>query len=390
MIFDGSEIRHVSNCPVCNRGAVVFCDLPGYPITEVFKNFGNGDYQGPTKADQSLRYCGPCKHLFLGTHLPKDFIYTNYVTESSGSQGSMLALRNFYDFVMEHLTFTPDSVIDIGANDTSLLELFLHFKCKLLGIDPNVSSPIPEIECFKGYVEDFEFGEISMGKRVFLCSHTLEHIYQPKAFFERLSSALTSDDEVFMQFPSLELLVRDARFDQVHHQHLNYFSLSSISKLVSDFGLSVVSYRYDSDHYGALMCRIRKCSAVCLSTKPGLDLSDLNAAHGVFIQSINAAECRIAAFKDDFYCFGASLMLPILAFYMPSLHRACSILDGSPAKLGLTYVNFERPISSDAGFHFNEADFVVTAVATKAAARSVTNLLSQRDARNIVLPLNML
>jgi len=390
MLFDRSELRRLTNCPVCDRDSLLFCELPGYPITEVFKKFGTADYKGPTEADQSLRFCEACQHLFLGTHLPKDFIYSNYLTESSSSQGSMLALKNFHAFVMEHLTFTPNSIIDIGANDISLLKLFLNFKSRLIGVDPNVSSSNPRIECFRGYVEDFDFSEVNAGNRVFLCSHTLEHIYRPASLFERFSSVLKSGDEVFMQFPSLELLVRDARFDQVHHQHLNYFSLASVSKLVSTFGLSVVSYRYDSDHYGALMCRIRKCPPIDLSIKRVIDLTELNFSHKVFTQSINAAETRVGAFKDEFFCFGASLMLPILGYYIPSLCRAQSILDGSPTKHGLTYVNFQRPIGSDADVNFSEADFVVTAVATKAATRSITNLLSQRGARNIVLPLNML
>ncbi len=146
-----------------------------------------------------------------------------------------------------------------------------------------------------------------------------------------------------MQFPSFELLVRDARFDPVHHQHLNYFSLNSVSILLAKSGMSVVFYRYDSDHYGALMCRIKKSYTIPFSNTVRFSLWDLNAARQVFMQLINAAERRIAAFKDDLYYFGASLTLPILGYSMASMHPTCTILDGRSVKDGLTYVNFLAP-----------------------------------------------
>lgn len=390
MKFADDTITVVADCPVCGIPGEIIAEMPAYPITEVFKPFGSTDYSGPTQADQRLLYCEACNHLYLSHHLPRDFIYSNYVTESSSSQGAQIALDNFHAFVSRAGVGPASSIIDIGANDTSLLRRFAGGGAKLIGIDPNISSDDPGIQCVKGYVEECDLAAMAPGRRIFLCSHTIEHLYDVRAFMRQIAEVLGTDDDFFLQLPSCELLVRDVRFDQVHHQHLNYFSIRSLSRLLAECGLTVVRHHYDSDHYGALMCHVRKGAASQHAAQSiEVDSGLVRASHRAFMQSMQAAQARIGLL-GNFYCFGASLMLPVLAYYLPSLANAHSILDGSSAKHGLTYINFERPIKGDGGIEYRDSDFVVTAVATKAATRRIAGTLFERGARNIVFPLNTL
>lgn len=390
MTFKTEQIISISCCPICDGVAQVVAQMPDYPITEIYKDYGSNDYIGPRNAHQSLRYCEGCQHLFIGEHLPRDFLYAHYVTESSASRGAQIALDHFYDFISAKSTISSATIIDIGANDTSLLERFVNKSAKLIGIDPNISSDNPQIQCVKGYVEDCDLNSLTFGRRIFLCSHTLEHIYNPRAFLKQLSSVVKVEDDLFMQFPSFELLVRDGRFDQVHHQHLNYFSLKSISKLLGEFGLRIDSYHFDSDHYGALICHIRRGGASIVASGFLYNFDDVMTSYLGFRQCMTACDLRIETFAENFYCFGASLMLPILGYYLPSLDRAKSIIDSSKTKHGLTYINFERPIISDGMIDYKNCNLVITAVATKAAARQVTKFLIEREALNIVFPINML
>ena len=390
--FDQTQVQASNRCPVCCRDGECIVNLPDYPITEVYKPFGSKDYAGPICADQSLLFCPECEHLYLGMYLPRDFLYTHYVTESSASLGAQIALDNFHAFVVASKPEPAAGIIDIGANDTSLLGRFADYGAKLVGVDPNITSNDPRIECVKGYVEDCNLAAIAPGRRIYLCSHTIEHLYDVRGFMRQMAAVLTDDDDFFVQFPSFELLVRDASFDQVHHQHLNYFSLRSFSRLLADCGLVVIDYRFDGDHYGALMCHVQKAPASAVTLPQGVQRNSerVRAAHRAFLQSMAAAEQRIALLDGDFYCFGASLMLPILAYYLPSLVCGRAILDSNRSKHGLTYINFELPIRGDEEVNYHDIDLVITAVATKAATRRIARLLIERGARNIVFPLNTL
>ena len=199
--------------------------LKDYPVTEIYQKFNDNSFEFPTNFDQELRFCPKSNHAFLGRLLPQDFIYKsdNYHTISSSSQGSVTALNNFYSFVNKNLLEGSQSFIDIGANDTMLLKKFSNHAAKLVGIDPNVNSDDKDIICIKDYLENVDLSNYAKGKKTFLSSHTLEHIYEPREFMKILSESSTEEDQFFFQFPSLDLLLRDNRFDQIHHQHIHYF-----------------------------------------------------------------------------------------------------------------------------------------------------------------------
>lgn len=386
-----NKINQNHSCPLCGSACLKLVDLPNYPITEVYQKFGENLFPYPTSYDQALNYCQPCQHGFLANLLDKDFIYGNYNTHSAASLGSINAINNFFDFISSHKIQNKQLVIDIGANDTFLLKKFETSNARLIGVDPNISSDSERIECIKGYIEDIDIKEFGNLKKIFLCSHTLEHIYDPDLFFKQLNKASTSEDEFFFQFPSLDLLIRDCRFDQVHHQHIQYFSLSSIIKALNRNGFNLISHLFDPDHYGTLMIYFKKSSiGEYKRTLSAITSEAIEFSYNVFLSSISSTNSRINFNKGDLHCFGASLMLPILSYYMPNLTSAVSILDGDKNKHGLSYVNFDKEIVSDEKFEYNDSNLIITAVSTKLATRKILKLLIDRKAGNIILPLNTL
>ena len=370
----------------------VLIDLKDYPITEVYQKYNENRFQQPTSFDQELRFCPKTNHAFLGKLLPKEFIYNsdNYHTISSSSQGSVTALDNFYTFVQKNLLPGTESFIDIGANDTLLLKKFSKTNTKLIGIDPNITSDDPNIICIKDYLENVNLLEFSSGKKTFLCSHTLEHIYNPREFMKILSECSSEQDQFFFQFPSLDLLLRDLRFDQIHHQHIHYFSIQSFSNLISQFGFELINYFLDSDHYGTLMVSFRKTEKDINIFKYDeyYSMEDILARYSCFLDDISLTDKKLAFLKTNFYCYGASLMLPVLSYYLPNMNKALKIIDQDKSKTGLSYVNFDVEIVEGLDVDLMNSNILVTAVASKLVTRKIVSKLSELKAMNIILPLN--
>ena len=116
--------------PITGGETELIFNLDNYPITEVYQKFGENSFQFPTSFDQELRLCKETNHVFLGRLLPQKFIYNseNYNTLSSSSHGSVVALENFYKFIMKNIPLNIKTIIDIGANDTLLLRKF-KYRC---------------------------------------------------------------------------------------------------------------------------------------------------------------------------------------------------------------------------------------------------------------------
>ncbi len=304
----------------------------------------------------------------------------------------MVAINNFHDFVTANLKGRHKVILDIGANDTTLLKKFKDSGARLIGVDPNVNSDDPQIETIRGYIEDVDIAGFGSDSKLYLCSHTLEHIFNPAEFLAQLQAVAQPDDEFFFQFPSLDLLVRDGRFDQVHHQHIHYFSLHSFSKLLDQSGFELVTHAFDADHYGTLMSCFRKKRSTTTIAPVGQTYTtgQILLAYRAFTAAFAAANQRLEIDSQGFSCYGASLMLPILHYYMPNLIHASTILDTNPAKFGLSYVNFDVNISDAAQFDYKNANLVVTAISTKLATRKIVSNLVTAGALNIILPYNTL
>lgn len=380
-----------NSSPITGGESELLFNLNRYPITEVYQKFNDNSFSFQTSFDQELRICKKTNHVFLGRLLPQEFIYNseNYNTISSASRGSVTALDNFYNFINDSIPSNVSTIIDIGANDTLMLKKFSDFNVDLIGIDPNIKSDDEKIICIKDYFENTEILTNYSSGRVFLCSHTLEHIYDPRLFMSLLEKNALADDIYFFQFPSIDLLLRDLRFDQLHHQHIHYFSVQSFKYLIEDFGFELISYNLDPDHYGTLQaCFRKKTSEGSIEISDYIDPTIIEKSYEIYKEILSTADKRIAAVKGDFYCFGASLMLPILSYYLPSLINAKNIIDDDTNKLGLSYVNFDREIINSSEINYLNSNFVVTAVATKIATRNIINRLSHLGAMNIILPLN--
>tara|TARA_B110000003_G_scaffold164780_1_gene164734 strand:+ start:18833 stop:19999 length:1167 start_codon:yes stop_codon:yes gene_type:complete len=385
---------NTTNSPIIsNSDSELLISLDQYPVTEIYQQYGSNSFPFNTSFDQELRFCPKTNHAFMSHQLPQEFIYNseNYNTHSSTSIGSLNALDNFFNFIQSDGDLSSDAVIDIGANDTTLLKRFSGKAQKLVGIDPNINSDDRDIECIKDFFENVDIQSISPNKKTFLSSHTLEHIYDPRKFMQILSESTNENDSFFFQFPSIDLLIRDSRFDQLHHQHLHLFSIQSFSQLIADFGFKIVKYQFDPDHYGTLMVQFKKTQneIKIFEYENGFySIEEIKRRYEIFLQNISLANERILQDEAPLYCYGASLMLPIISYYIPEMKKAIKIIDTDSSKSGLSYVNFDVEIVNGSGIDLTKANVLITALATKFATRKIANVLSELKAMNIILPLN--
>lgn len=373
-------LKKGNECPLCFGPMEKLIDLPSYPITELYEPWSETFTEGRGYVDQGFLYCQQCNHGKLETIIPPARLYgEGYRTKSAASIGSMTALNHFAEFIKSRVGNT-DLIIDIGGNDASLVSMF-HVKRKVI-VDPNASG---EAECVRQFIEDVDLEQFSTADgKLIVCSHTIEHIEKPNAFMEKVSKMLFHGDVLALQFPSLELLVADARIEQIHHQHIHYYSLRSISSLLSIHGIEIVHAHYDHDHYGTLMVLCRKGKG---------------EAHGEFILPTEIVEAeetfqwqmqslKLALKGRTFIAFGAALMLPVLAYYLPELKRAEYIADNNPDKDGLRYVNLNLRIRKD--YDLKDRDVLVTAINTKLAQRELVKQAFQKGARNVIVPVHCL
>lgn len=353
--------------------------LPKYPITEMYEPWKKSFQEDRGLLDQELLFCQGCSHAKLGVIVPPAKLYgASYRTRTKASEGASRALYWFADFIDKQSDEDAyDIVIDIGANDGSLLS---YFEDKaLVAVDPNasVSSAVTVI---REFVESADLVTFSGSRKLIVSSHTLEHVEEPAAFISKAASVMRKGDYLALQFPSLERLVHHARIDHIHHQHIHYFSERSITRLLAAHGLKVVAVEFSDWHYGALMVMARKGRGEVAGEE--ITDADLMCACQSFEDEIKAVRVPNGAIA-----YGASLMLPVLSYWL-DLSGIEFIADNDKSKRGMRYINFNKRIETD--FNLRYRDVVITGVASKIAARALVADAFEQGANNVVVPLHTL
>lgn len=383
--FDEMVKSQQVNCPCCGGSALRVMDLPGYPLTEFFRD--SEDSQNPYGfVDQVARFCIDCNHLFLQSVLDASQIYRNYITSSISSRGAVVCIENFVRFIEKAIgDLSPFTIIDIGGNDSTLLEYFL-VKCKnLINIDPNASTRNKSIELRRHFLEQVDFSEFENGlPKIFVSSHTIEHLEDPVKLLANLSKVIGERDYLYLQFPSLEMLVKQKRFDQICHQHINYFSLKSIATVLEREGLQINDFEFDSSHFGTLRLMLtRKRTNMIVPEKFSSSyLSDSFENFRKYYEHLNAL------MEEVFYegqGFGAGLMVPTLAYHLPLINRLARIIDENPARIGKRFISLRPQIEGAEHLDLTKP-VLITSISTKDAARSIFSKLVSRGIRDICIP----
>ena len=229
-----------------------------------------------------------------------------------------------------------------------------------------------------------------------LSSHTLEHLENPRQFIQLLFEHFNEKSVFIFQFPGFETLVDNYRFDQVFHQHLQYFSLKSIIFLLNELEGELIDFRVNPHHWGSLMVAFKKKSKkqsgnqnekflpLCRSFDP----EDIRTHYEMFKCQMNFVSQHLTSiYGEKIYGYGAALMLPILAYHLDNdLSCLEGVIDDDVSKHGMYYINLPVKICPMPGLEeIQKSVMLITAVDNTSII--LPKALSLNPAK-IILPFN--
>lgn len=371
-------------CLCCHKKLKKIIELPKFPITEFYINSSkkvNKDYL----INQAYLYCNNCNHMTISKTLDPKFIYSNYTTVSSQSKGASQCLKNFYSFFKkDDIKFSKSSIIDIGGNDSSFLKLF---KAKnRINIDPNGYDNEKKIKVYKTFFDKINFTKFkSSNQNIFFSSHTLEHLDNPEDLIKNIALNMKNTDRLYLQFPSLELLIFNKRFDQLCHQHLNFFSINSINKLLNLNNLYINRYEYDDTHFGTLRLSVTK-------KNKNINIKKNIINNKLIKKSFFSFRLKCAIFNKqklhkikNGQGFGAGILTPVLAYFYPNLKKLKFIYDDNSSKFKTKFISM-NPIIDDPKNINLDKEIVVTSTSTNFAPREIKKKLLKLGCKKIIIP----
>lgn len=199
----------------------------------------------PAKYPLGLNVCLDCWHSQNLVAVDRDLMFKEYLYVS----GTTDTLRDYFrQFVikveseMTGLGSHPLRVLDIAANDGSLLRSFKSRGHEVLGVDPAqnlvavaAKAGITVLPWYWEMVPEYRLG----GKfDVIVAMNVLGHVENPALFLRLAALSLEPAGRIYIQTSQADMVV-NAEFDTCYHEHLSFFTTSSFSRLAERCGLTI-------------------------------------------------------------------------------------------------------------------------------------------------------
>jgi SAM-dependent methyltransferase len=228
-----------------------------------------------------LVYCPSCAMLQIDQTVNPEVLFREYLYFSSVSPA---LLEHSEKSALEHIErfgLGPKSlVVEAASNDGYLLKNFVARGIPVLGIEP--ARNIAQVASENGINTLNEFFSASLAERLksegkradlFLANNVLAHVADTNGFVAGIKAILGPDGRSVIEAPYAKDTIDHVEFDQVYHEHLCYFTLTSLDRLFRRHGLEIVDVKLVPIHGGT----IRFTSAHAGTAKPSQAVTDLLA-----------------------------------------------------------------------------------------------------------------
>jgi SAM-dependent methyltransferase len=192
-------------------------------------------------------------------------------------------------------------VIEIASNDGYLLRNYAARGIPVLGIDPAAGpaavarrNGIPTREEFFGRDMAEALSAEGIRADVIHANNVLAHVADLTGVVDGIRILLTDNGVAVIEAPYVRDLIDHCEFDTIYHEHLCYFSVTAISRLMARQGLVLTDVRRLTTHGGSLRLYVQRVGAPSPAVerllneeqKLGVDRADFYRDFAVRVRSI--------------------------------------------------------------------------------------------------------
>ncbi len=212
-----------------------------------------------------MNFCEKCYNCQLSVAVDPKKMFSNYLYTSSTSK---LFRNHFVNAAKKYakdlkLKKNKSLIIDIGSNDGVALKPFLEMGYKnILGIEPakNLArlANKNKIKTFNGFLEKKNLSKIKKNADLILASNVFAHSDKLKEMADCMLKLLGKKGTIIIEIQYLLNTLKDLTFDNIYHEHYNYWSLTSLVNFFNQFDAKIFRAEKIDTHGGSLRIYIKK------------------------------------------------------------------------------------------------------------------------------------
>lgn len=383
-----SEKRYNSNiitrksCRVCgNTNLENVLSLGIQKIINFADSSDKENLEGPMELVLCNKSNGGCGLVQLRHTISSELLYRTYWYKSGVNQTVRDALTEIVQKAQKLIDLKPnDIVLDVGANDGTLLRCYKTNNLKLIGFEPALNlvkeARVGTTEIINDFFNYEKFTEKfgSQKAKIITSIAMFYDLEDPNKFVSDVKKILDNDGIWIVQQNYLTTMLENNAFDNIVHEHLEYYSLKSLENLLRRHDMEIFEVELTDLNGGSFRTYIkhRNCKNY-LTTKNVHDLRDYEGMIGLDdYKPYREFADRIIGLKESthnfiknevkkgkkVYAYGASTRgNTLLQFYDLNNKLIRAVADRNPAKWGKTMVGTKIPVISEERARAEKPDY---------------------------------
>jgi 2-polyprenyl-3-methyl-5-hydroxy-6-metoxy-1,4-benzoquinol methylase len=246
------------NCRVCNSiNLELAIDLGEQPWSNHFLKLAEVGHE-PVYPLRVV-YCHSCGAAQLDYTVPKEVMFSDHTYLSGVTQSLSEHFRRVAEEVDERFfAGTPGkAVLDIGSNDGTQLKHFKALGYDVLGVES--SKTTARLAEAAGIETVHDYFNLELARHLGRQFHVINaagvffHLEELHSVTDGIREALRPDGVFVVQFLYMKRIVENLAFDQIYHEHLLYYNLQTIERLLNRHGLGLFDAYLSPIHGGSII-----------------------------------------------------------------------------------------------------------------------------------------
>lgn len=369
----------IATCRICRSSELeTIMDLGNFALCG---RFPAADEPDPPSAPLVLLFCHGCGLVQLRHNFELDELFRHHYGYRSGINATMT--RHLGEIAQQASRLSDlkpgDVVLDVGSNDATLLKGYVVPGLRRIGLDPTIelfrehypADIVAAAEYFSAASFQARAGEAQA--KVVTSIAMFYDLPDPHAFVADIARVLDARGVWVFEQSYLPTMIASQSVDTICHEHLEYYCLSQITRLLSEHGLRVFDATLNDANGGS----VRVCA--CHADAPFPTEARVNAMldserkagfltmapYIAFRSTALAVRDRLLGFIDQetargrsIYAYGASTKgNSLLQFCQLTNRLIIAAADRNPAKWGRRTPASGIPILSEDEVRRRKPDF---------------------------------
>lgn len=209
-------------------------------------------------------FCQNCKTAQLDFTVKKEIMFADHtylsgVTNSLSAHFKNIAVDSIARFKSRCKSASP-RVLDIGSNDGTQLLHFIDLGAECIGVESSkTTAEIAQSRGVNTLNKFFNYAaalDINGKFDIINAAGVFFHLEELHSACEGVKHLLAPDGTFIVQFLYMRSIIENNAFDQIYHEHLLYYTVTTLNTLLGLHGLEIYDAYLSEIHGGSIIASI--------------------------------------------------------------------------------------------------------------------------------------